>query len=504
MNKTMTLSARMAAMAQDELDYCREDPAYFIKTYCEIEDKDREGLLIPFDMWPSQEKALCSMMSHRRNIILKARQIGFTWLCLAYCLYDLIFHIGHTVIALSKTEDDAFELVRRFFVLSGGARGLLERCGIRVIKLNKSEVVVEKDGIQSRFIGFPSSSGAGRSFTANIIFLDEFALAQNAAQIWDSIIPTVNRPGADTKVIVLSTMIRGTKYEELWMDTENGFNRIFLGCFADPRRTRAWYDETMRMMGKKTLQEYPCTAEEALANLEGLFFDEFDPKVHIVKPFEIPRHWRIYSTMDYGLDKLAHYKIAEDENGRSYVFHEIYESGLIVEEASQKILDADEREGRPWTTPEERYAPPDLWAVSAQTGRSEAERFGDNGLDLTKTSNKRSSGWNSLKALLRGELGTPKLYIFSTCPNLIRTLGTICINEKDPNDCKKEPHELTHAPDALRYYAISRHEKADEEAPAKERMREWSEDLYEDYISASDEIRALIVRRHGIPSNYSI
>ena len=47
-----------------------------------------------------------------------------------------------------------------------------------------------------------------------------------------------------------------------------------------------------------------------------------------------------------------------------------------------------------------------------------------------------------------------KIKIFRTCTNLIRTLPQLLIDEKNPNDCAKEPHELTHAPDALRYFAI--------------------------------------------------
>ena len=36
--------------------------------------------------------------------------------------------------------------------------------------------------------------------------------------------------------------------------------------------------------------------------------------------------------------------------------------------------------------------------------------------------------------------------------NLIRTLPAVQHDEKNPNDVANEPHELTHAPDALRYF----------------------------------------------------
>ena len=49
-----------------------------------------------------------------------------------------------------------------------------------------------------------------------------------------------------------------------------------------------------------------------------------------------------------------------------------------------------------------------------------------------------------------------RLRIFENCHNLIRTLPMLQYDEKNPNDCAKEPHELTHAPDAIRYFVAGR------------------------------------------------
>ena len=67
------------------------------------------------------------------------------------------------------------------------------------------------------------------------------------------------------------------------------------------------------------------------------------------------------------------------------------------------------------------------------------------------------AGWYELKRRLqpvKNEFGEkkPRLIIFGTCLNLIRTLPGLQHDERNPNDCAKEPHELTHAPDAIRYF----------------------------------------------------
>ena len=58
--------------------------------------------------------------------------------------------------------------------------------------------------------------------------------------------------------------------------------------------------------------------------------------------------------------------------------------------------------------------------------------------------------------LLHGNGEAPALLIFSSCPGLINDLKAICADERNPGDCAKQPHDVTHAVDALRYFAVSR------------------------------------------------
>ena len=78
-----------------------------------------------------------------------------------------------------------------------------------------------------------------------------------------------------------------------------------------------------------------------MSNLGGSFFSEFDYSIHTCEPFNIPSDWTIYNTMDYGLDKFAHYKIAIDSENVAYVFHEIYESDLIISDAADRVKAAE-------------------------------------------------------------------------------------------------------------------------------------------------------------------
>ncbi len=188
---------------------------------------------------------------------------------------------------------------------------------------------------------------------------------------------------------------------------------------------------------------------------EGQYFTEWDRTVHVIDPFPLPSHWRRYFAMDYGLDMLAGYWIAVDTHGRAYVYKEIYKSGLIMSQAAQEIKAL---------TAEKIYqhiAPPDMWNRRQDTGKSVADVFAEHGIPLYRAQNDRVMGWYNLKEWLRptcDEEGKPiaNLRIFAACPNLIRSLPELQFDAKDPNDCATAPHEVTHAPDAIRYFVAGR------------------------------------------------
>ena len=194
----------------------------------------------------------------------------------------------------------------------------------------------------------------------------------------------------------------------------------------------------------------------------GQFFPEWNRSVHVCEPFEAPPGWRRYVTIDYGMDMLAAYVIAVDGEGTAWVLRELYEGrdlgegheGLIISAAAERLKELIAGENI-----YEILAPPDLWNSRQETGRSVADIFAEQGIYLTRTGNDRQSGWMAVRERLRvreDEEGrsTAGLHICSCCPQLIRTLPLLRYDEHRPSDCAQQPHELTHAPDALRGFCV--------------------------------------------------
>jgi len=208
-------------------------------------------------------------------------------------------------------------------------------------------------------------------------------------------------------------------------------------------------------------QMYEMLGEGKFVKPAGTFFREFDPGIHVVEPFVIPEHWKRYTAKDYGLDMLANYWFAVDTQGNVYVYKELYESNLIISDAAKRIKEVNGNDNIHM-----KYAPPDLWNRRQETGKSATDLFHENGELHHKASNSRVQGWLNIKEWLKpyeardeqtGEtITTARLKIFSNCVNLIRTIPLLQRDEKDPNDVANEPHEITHAPDGLRYFCSMR------------------------------------------------
>ncbi len=187
--------------------------------------------------------------------------------------------------------------------------------------------------------------------------------------------------------------------------------------------------------------------------MSGNYFPELRDDLHVAHNLQIPPGWVRYRAIDYGLDMLACLWIASDEQGRAWVYREFCKEGLIVRDAARAILER--------TLPEEKitatFAPPDLWSRQKDSGRTMAEVFWENGLPLTKADNSRVQGHMLLKdALALRKDGRPGLLISDQCVRLLHDLRDIQADPDNPDDCAKQPHDVTHSVDALRYFCVSR------------------------------------------------
>jgi len=374
---------------------------------------------------------------------------------------------GYSIGAVSKGEEEVKELVRRLAVIFDNVPFISRerykaRYFLDVLSMQIS-LTDQKTGLTSVFKGFTSNQSAGVSFTFNLIFLDEWAVQAFAREIWGYIFPTVNRPTGG-KVIGISTNERGTLFEDMWQQDDNGFNHIFIPWNADPRRTKEWYQSTLKAIGKdKMAMFYPSTAEEAMSVPGGAYFDEFDEEVHVSNSQPRSSNIRWIFAMDYGRDMFSGGLFWIEDGGYARLHREINIPGLSVSAAAEKAIELCK------VATDKIYmflAPPDLWHRAQETGLSTYDIFLQNGITLTKAQNGFEAGCYDLHEWLRPRerqsdqteeyYNTAFLTIDPSCTTTIYSLKSIQKDKNNPNRYAPEPHKLTHSNDMLRYFVAGR------------------------------------------------
>jgi len=190
---------------------------------------------------------------------------------------------------------------------------------------------------------------------------------------------------------------------------------------------------------------------------DGAFFTEFDERIHVCEPFDIPPNWKRTVAFDWGYnDPMACYWFAEDpSSGKIYVYREFFVNKMLDVDVARNIARFSYGENI-----ESIFYPWDLDFKSGQTGVSMRERMDKEweymGIRFyLKVANKdRKNGWSAFRYLLsRRQDGEPNMKIFSTCKNLIETIPQQIHSDNDPEDLDTDGND--HAVDAVRYFAAT-------------------------------------------------
>lgn len=186
---------------------------------------------------------------------------------------------------------------------------------------------------------------------------------------------------------------------------------------------------------------------------EGLVYPEFDPDVHVIEPFDIPSDWQCEISIDPGLNNptSCHF-YAVDNDGIIYVVGEHYERGRDIDYHADKIKELADKLG--WRRDGKGRLRALIDSAAKQrtlsSQKSVAELFGERDILVNTNVNKDLySGIQRIKSLFCQR--PPAIYIFKTCPSMIRELKGYWWGD---NDRPKKVGD--HAMDELRYFVMTR------------------------------------------------
>ena len=275
---------------------------------------------------------------------------------------------------------------------------------------------------------------------------------------------------------VKAAFIDGHAPFETWRtpDAEGGMLRQFIPARLDDNPSMTsddpYYRQRLRGLGSAELVR---AMEDGDWNVvAGAFFTEFSTERHVIRPFEVPRHWVRLRAMDWGSAKpfsVGWYAVSDGEfadipRGALVKYREWYgmrpgQANVGLKLTAEQVADGIlERQA-----PDEKidYSVIDPAAFTADGGPSIAERMAARKVFFQRADNARTArrgamgGWDLIRQRLVGDdEGRAMLFFFDTCVDTIRTLPALQHDEMRPEDVDTDGED--HAGDETRYACAAR------------------------------------------------
>ncbi|OME12769.1 terminase large subunit domain-containing protein [Paenibacillus odorifer] len=201
----------------------------------------------------------------------------------------------------------------------------------------------------------------------------------------------------------------------------------------------------------------------------GQYFSEFNRSLHVCEPFDIPREWKRFRSMDEGYnDPFVCIWVALDPKGTAYVYREFVKSKLLTSEQVEMVWLNSGVESYDYTVADTSF-----WNRSKTENVTPAELFIKKNITLIQAKKERVNGWKRLREWLHpfdkvdhvsGSIYKDvKLKIFNTCLKTIESIPSMVHDDKMVEDVAQHP--LDHVPDTLRYWCMSRPQNVGTERP---------------------------------------
>ena len=232
-----------------------------------------------------------------------------------------------------------------------------------------------------------------------------------------------------------------------------------------PKLRQAWLEGRWDVFSGAFFEEFRTTPEPQKCHEAGITEEialQEHRWTHVIKPFDIPKHWKIYRSYDFGYGKpFSIGWFAVDEDGCAYHILELYGCTQTPNEgvrwsASQQFDRVVEIENEhPWLKGKriQGVADPSIWDGSK--GISVSEEADKHQLWFEKGINDRIAGWMQIHERLKfDENGKAMLYIFENCKHAIRTIPLMMYDEHKPEDLDTDLED--HIPDMIRYFCMMR------------------------------------------------
>jgi hypothetical protein len=291
------MSQDLRQIIKDEYIKCAQDPAHFMRKYCNIQHPQRGRVI--FNLYPFQSKVLTLWKENPYSIVLKSRQLGISTLAAGYSLWLMIFHKDKNVLCLATKQETAKNMVTKVKFMFDNLPSWLK------IPADENNKLTLRLNNGSQIKAVSAAGDAGRSEAVSLLIVDEAAFIENIGEIWASAQQTLATGGG---AIVLSTPYgTGNWFHQTWVKAEsqeNDFLPIRLPWYVHPERDENWRKKQDELLGDPRLAAQECDCDFTTSG-DVVYYPEhleYYTTTHVAEPMErrgVDKNLWIWESPDY-------------------------------------------------------------------------------------------------------------------------------------------------------------------------------------------------------------
>ena len=208
----------------------------------------------------------------------------------------------------------------------------------------------------------------------------------------------------------------------------------------------------------------------------GMFDATWNPRVHVVRPFAIPRSWYMDRSYDHGSSAPFSVGWWAESDGTEVRLHDgttrhfargtlfrVAEwygwngkpnkgNTMLVSDIAKGVIEREKAMGIHHRV---QPGPADTSIWDVMNGTCIATDFSTAGVEWTRADKgpgSRKAGWEKIRDMLNNSMShqdKPGIYVFQTCRHFIRTVPVLPRDEKDPDDVSTESEDHCFGGDTL-------------------------------------------------------
>ncbi len=252
-----------------ELKKVHANFTYFLVNYVFTLDSQAGRGTQPIPDWPCVYKIATNLGKARQTVILKSRQMLVSWILAAYALHQSMYFTGSNVLVVSKGGRESREIGDRANFIYRHLPDWLKVPN----KPNAQYGEVAFPSMDSRYICLPSTDDIGRTFSGNLIILDEMAYLPFGSLIMGALAPIIDVKG---RFVGVSTPNgKDSLFYPVWHEDNPDIQKVKLHYTERPDRDESWVKRMKLSVGmteQKWLREYEMSfATPAGKPVYGIF-----------------------------------------------------------------------------------------------------------------------------------------------------------------------------------------------------------------------------------------